>query len=122
MDSDNQHLSYEDLVKNSKQFFRNNKGAKVMTSANLIENLSSYSETIEAFANKAYPVIHESMVTLIEDFLTYKREHGSRLEKDLYKEMSLVEFVDRLVTKRPLAFLTAADSWLTRSGEYGAGG
>ena len=122
MDSDNQHLSYEDLVNKSKQFFRNNKGAKVMTSANLIENLSSYSETIEAFANKAYPVIHESMVTLIKDFLTYKREHGSRIEKDLYKEMSLVEFVDRLITKRPLAFLTAADSWLTRSGEYGAGG
>ena len=122
MDSDNQHLSYEDLVNNSKLFFRNNKGAKVRTSANLIENLSSYSETIETFANKAYPVIHESVVTLIQDFLTFKLEHGSRLEKDLYKNMSVVQFVDRLITKRPLAFLTAADSWLTRTGEYGAGG
>ena len=122
MDGNNQHLIYEDLLKNSKRFFRDNKGAKARTSANLIENLSSYSETIETFANKAYPVIHESMIALIETFLNYKLQNGSSIEKDLYKDISVTQFIDRLISKRPLAFLTTADSWLTREGEYGAGG
>ena len=122
MDGNNQHLIYEDLLKNSKRFFRDNKGAKARTSANLIENLSSYSETIETFANKAYPVIHESMISLIETFLNYKLQNGSSIEKDLYKDISVTQFIDRLISKRPLAFLTTADSWLTREGEYGAGG
>ena len=58
----------------------------------------------------------------VEKSLNYKRNHGSGVEKDLYKDMSVIQFIDRLITKRPLAFLTPADSWLTKSGEYGAGG
>jgi len=46
----------------------------------------------------------------------------AKLRKKLYENMTLVEFVDRLVCKRPLAFLTAADSWLLKDGQYGAGG
>ena len=115
-------MNFDTLLKASKEFFRNNKGCKARTTANLIENLKSYKDDIEKFANKSYPILHEDTIELISDFLDYKLKHGSEMEKNLYHDMSVVDFIDRLVCKRPLAFLTAADSWLTKEGDYGAGG
>lgn len=115
-------MTYDDLVKESRTFFRNNRGCKIRTSENMIENLKTYSETIEKFANHAYPVIHETVLDLIHNFIMFKRAHGSKIEKKLYESMTLVEFLDRLISKRPLAFLTAADSWLLKNGHFGAGG
>ena len=114
-------MTYQELVQRSKEFFRNNRGCKIQTSANLIENLPQYSDDIERFAGAAYPVIHEDVVQLIEEFLEMKKKHGSGIEKKIYEGMTFEQFVDRLICKRPLAFLTAADSWLTKQGDYGAG-
>ena len=122
-DSENRDwMSYDDLVSASNQFFRRNKGCKVQTTANMIANLRPYAATIERFANQAYPVIHECCVQLLADFLEHKREHGSSVERACYEGMAVAGLLDRLVRKRPLAFLTAVDSWLTKDGEHGAGG
>ena len=115
-------LTYKKLVERSNEFFRNNVGVKVQTNANLIENMSDRSETIERFANQAYPIIHEKVVDLIQDFLAFKRQHGSSVERELYLAMSVAEFVDRLVSKRPLVFFMSVDSWITKDGAYGTGG
>ena len=115
-------ITYKELVQKSNDFFRNNAGVKVQTTANLIENMRDRSETIERFANQAYPIIHETVVDLIQDFLTFKRQHGSSTERKLYRAMSVTEFVDRLVSKRPLVFFMSVDSWITKDGADGAGG
>jgi len=94
----------------------------VQTKANLIENMRHKSETIERFAQQAYPIIHQSLVGLIQDFLSLKLNHGSSIERDFYKEMTLPDFVDRLVSKRPLVFYTPVDSWIAKDGSYGTGG
>lgn len=106
--------SYDDLVRKSKLFFRDNKGCKVQTTVNLIKNFSHKRETIQRFANQAYPLIHESLLGLIRDFLSFKLKHGSSIERDFYKEMTVTDFVDRLVSKRPLVFFMPVDSWIAK--------
>ena len=106
--------SYEDLVRESRKFFSNNKGCIVRTSANLIANNKQKRDTIEKFANNAYPIIHESLLGLIQDFLTFKLRRGTSIERDFYKEMSLPDFVDRLICKRPLVFFMPVDSWIAK--------
>ena len=117
-----QKVSYEDLLRASENFFNDNKGCQVRTTANLIQNLKSHSSIIQSFANKAYPILHESTIQLITDFLLHKRSNGSSIEKKIYENLTLAEFIDRLICKRPLAFWTRADSWLSKSGDHGAGG
>jgi len=117
-----QKASYDELLTASKNFFKNNKGCEVRTTVNLIQNLKSHSSIIESFANKAYPILHESTIQLIKDFLLYKRSNGSDIEKKIYENLTVAEFIDRLICKRPLVFFTGADSWLTKHGDYGAGG
>eukprot|EP00092_Neocalanus_flemingeri_P027414 GFUD01029731.1.p1 GENE.GFUD01029731.1~~GFUD01029731.1.p1 ORF type:complete len:504 (-),score=136.68 GFUD01029731.1:143-1429(-) len=87
----------------------------------MIGSMKQHKQKIEVFANKAYPVIHEKVVNLIEDFLSFKKSNGSLVEKSLYSSMSLLDFVDRLVCKRPLVFMNSIDSWLAKDGSYGAG-
>ena len=115
-------ITYDELVEKSKTFFQNNAGVKVQTTANLIGNMRDRSETIERFANQAYPIIHETVVDLIKDFLVFKLQQGSLTERKLYRAMSVAEFVDRLVSKRPLVFFMPVDSWTTKEGGYGTGG
>ena len=115
-------ITYKELVKKSNDFFRNNTGVKVQTTANLIDKMKAGSEIIEKFANQAYPIIHEAVVDLIKDFLAFKRQYGSSPERELYRAMSVAEFVDRLVSKRPLVFFMPVDSWTTKDGAHGVGG
>ena len=51
------------------------------------------------YANDSYPVMHEKVLKLCQDFLVFKRKSGSTGEKELYREMTLVEFIDRLIRK-----------------------
>lgn len=47
------------------------------------------------------------------------REHGSSIEKALYKNMSVVDFVDRLLKKRAVVFMSPQDTYLLRFGTMG---
>lgn len=69
-----------------------------------------------------YPLLHERVLLLITHFLIYKREYGSSIEKELYKDMSVVQFIDRLLKKRAVNFMGAADTYLLLSGEKGSDG
>lgn len=84
--------------------------------------MGPHKDKIEGFANKAYPLVHHKVVQLMEDFLSFKKSKGSQVERSLYSQMSVTEFVDRLVSCRPLVFMTSVDSWLAKDGSYGAGG
>ncbi|XP_022117825.2 uncharacterized protein LOC110995123 isoform X1 [Pieris rapae] len=69
-----------------------------------------------------YPIIHERVLLLITHFLIYKREFGSSIEKTLYCNMTVPEFIDRLLKKRAVTFMTKKDTYKLLTGETGNGG
>jgi hypothetical protein len=78
--------------------------------------------TITQQANDAHPLIHANVMDLIRDFLSYKKRYGTTAEKKLYKNMDEYAFIDRLLIKRPLMFMTNSDLYMLRDGTKGQGG
>ena len=73
-------------------------------------------------AKEVHPIVHESVMLLIRNFLRHKKQHGSTIEKALYASMGDREFIDRLLVKRPLMFMTEYDTYRLRNGRKGNGG
>ena len=117
-----QHLTIDQLIKNS-NVFQNT--SPLQTTNNLIASIivrdQSKSSVIEEHANKVHPIIHKNVPTLIEDFLHYKQEHGTEVERKLYATMTFEAFIDRLLIKRPLMFMDSFDSYKLRDGSRGYG-
>lgn len=88
------------------------------TSANSVRNFPA--ATIAADAAATSIVVHARFPALVEAFIEYKREHGSKFEKELYgdnpESFTWRDEVARLIEKRPLAFLTESDNTLLRDG------
>lgn len=73
-------------------------------------------------AQKTRIILAAESFTAMQSFLDYKKSSGSTIEKSLYDNMTIDDFIDRLITKRPLMFMTAQDQYLLRNGTTGAGG
>ena len=79
--------------------------SKTIAKAPTIENWirkSMDKETLEIFleyANSAYPILHEEAFSLCEDFLKFKKQHGTIIEKRVYESMTIFELIDRLISK-----------------------
>lgn len=71
--------------------------------------------------NSAYPIIHHKALELFCQFILFKREYGSDLEKDFYAGMTLKGFIDRLLKKRAVSFLGVHDYFMLLDGVEGAG-
>ncbi len=56
-------------------------------------------EKLVDFANNAYPILHDSVLPLIQDFLDFKRKNGSPIEKSVYMDMDIIGFVNRIIAK-----------------------
>src|ERR1700722_10361207 len=116
-------LSFKQLVHNSIQF---DKITPFPTQANRIatiaKNDTAKQAVIAEHAQQTRPIMHKTVLTLIEKFLAYKRKYGTRVEKRLYKHMTLDAFIERLLSKRPLMFMTAQDQYLLRNDKQGHGG
>ncbi|XP_002023733.2 uncharacterized protein LOC6598537 [Drosophila persimilis] len=67
----------------------------------------------------AYPVIHERTLLLYISFLEHKLEFGNSREKSVYKGMSLVGFVQRLLSKRCVWFFGGGDYYRLLDGSVG---
>ncbi|XP_065363956.1 uncharacterized protein LOC135957192 [Calliphora vicina] len=78
-------------------------------------------DVIREQIESAYPLIHEKVLYLIIDFLEHKLRYGSSCERKLYKNMSICEFVQRLLTKRCVSFVGTEDDYLLLTGETGFG-
>ncbi|KAL4702446.1 hypothetical protein ACJJTC_017652 [Scirpophaga incertulas] len=76
-------------------------------------------ETLNRNVQSTYPIIHERVLLFMATFLDIKRLYGSDVEKQLYKDMELPAFIDRLLTKRAASFIKAQDEYLLLSGERG---
>ena len=54
------------------------------------------------------------VVDLLERWIQLIRRLGTPEEQEMYSDMSVTSLVQRLLSCRPLAFLTSVDSWLAK--------
>lgn len=117
-------LSYSELVTRSSTF--NDTICAFPTVSNRIESIgrndSMIQRKIQKQASQVHSIMHNNVKQLIAEFLAYKNEHGSRIEKELYVNMTEKDFINRLLTQRPLAFTDARDNYLLRNKSEGHGG
>ncbi|EDW00170.1 GH12722 [Drosophila grimshawi] len=70
----------------------------------------------------AYPIIHELTLLLYMNFLEHKQKYGTAQELSVFGNISITEFVQRLLSKRCVYFFDASDSYLLLDGSRGHGG
>lgn len=116
-------VSYATLVRNSKDFETTTCKFPISTHriATIAAQDTTKQKTIEKHASNVHPILHARVLKLITDFLTYKKQNGSPVEKSLYASMDTNAFICRLITKRPLMFLGKNDSYLLRNKTKGQG-
>ncbi|KAJ0171932.1 hypothetical protein K1T71_012695 [Dendrolimus kikuchii] len=76
-------------------------------------------ENLKKNIASTHPLLHWRVLHLMAEFLVFKREYGSSIEKEFYKEMTIPEFIDRLLQKRAVSFLGANDRYKLITGETG---
>ena len=85
----------KEFVKSSNNFEK--EICKCQTSANWITKRDTEEFTI--MANNSYPILHEEVLNLCHNFLKFKQEHGNDHERELYKDMNVIELIERLISK-----------------------
>ncbi|BFG02978.1 uncharacterized protein DMAD_02339 [Drosophila madeirensis] len=89
------------------------------------DNCRARTQPVGRFANimqqvaSAYPVIHERTLLLYIGFLEHKLQFGNSRERSLYQGMSLVAFVQRLLSKRCVWFFDSSDFYRLMDGSQG---
>jgi hypothetical protein len=115
---------FNDLIKKSQLF--NNTIKKFPTTNNRIAAIAQGDRHLQAKivqqAQDTYPLIHDDVRLLLNNFLEYKKEHGSEIEKKLYAAMDDSQLMMRLLEQRPLMFMTESDQYLLPGGITGHGG
>lgn len=113
---------FDDLVLRSKSFEKSRSFPTHFNRIHIYADTVHKKEKIVEFAKSTYPVLHEKAKLLIEDFIAFKKEHGSSKEKELYLQMNMNQFIDRLIEKRPYMFMGSEDFSILRNGKMGKGG
>jgi len=110
---------YEPLI----QAFENNIGDKLPLASNRItaDHWKPFCSQIEQSMASCYPIVHGSLLLLVHHFLLVKRAYGSEVEKKLYADMNVCEFMDRIASKRAVVFFQSWDTYLLRNGHNAAG-
>jgi len=115
--------TFEQLVRNSQTF---HKFIPFPTKANRIVTIAGSDkkkqDIIAHQANTTRPLVDVKVLKLIDGFLVHKKNYGSDIEKKVYTTMNRDAFIDRLLTKRPIMFMTEADSYILCTGKHGSGG
>ncbi len=108
--------TFESIHEKTKQF--NDQICKFPTKNNLPEAIAGGSlgkqKTIAIQANTTRPIIHRETLTLMQGYLERKRTIGNDREKTFYAQMTVYQFIDRLLTKRPIVFMGANDYFLLK--------
>lgn len=73
-------------------------------------------ENKQVYQENTWLLIPKKILKLIDDFINYKLEYGSKKEIELYKTMTQKMFIKRLFKKRPLSFIGTSDRYLLRDG------
>lgn len=118
-----QATSFEALSQASDSFAK--EFAPFPTTDNLIKTIGTTKERrreIAKMASTVRPIVHKSVIVLMNNFLKIKQAFGTPQEKLLYAGMTTEQFLDRLLKKRPLMFMNIEDDYLLRNGLEGSGG
>ena len=113
------HAKFSDIkefLKESDEFEQ--KIHKAPTSQNWIKSNSKDPQTFMKYANESYPILHEKVLVLCQDFLNFKLKNGSQVEKKFYENLTILDLIDRLIKKvrillirkRPLS----KNNWFSR--------
>lgn len=98
--------SFDELVQKSQEF--DNKIGKFPTESNRMKTIAGEDPAKQAqivtHAAGARPIMHARVFALCSKFLKHKIEDGSTKEQALYTGMTVPQFINRLLTKRPLVF------------------
>lgn len=90
---------------------------KMPTQANSLQKVkASLQEEALQHAETTRPLVHSKLLKLASDFLTRKQTHGSAQDKTVYGSLDAQGLICRLLTKRPLMFMTESDMYLLRDG------
>jgi len=117
-----QRVGVEDLIICSNEF---HKRIPFPTAENRIETYAvskKLRKQVQANASGTHPIIHRNLIGLINEFLKFKKEYGTEIEKAVYEDLDVSSFIDRLLKKRPVAFVCPADQYLLRDKTEGKGG
>lgn len=76
---------------------------------------------LERNINSVYPILHENILNFYAKFILHKQKFGSPIEKELYKTMDLVAFIERLLKKRAATFMGKYDFYMLLDGKKGKG-
>lgn len=123
-----QPQSYEDIIAASDAFFSNpglDAGGKSIPTENRMKSLVAAdvvtSGEVAECAARVRPLCHPEVVALCHAYLKQRQHHGTAIERRVYEGMDISSFLERLLTKRPLMFMGASDSWVLRDGSNGYG-
>jgi hypothetical protein len=123
MSNQDDTFTFDQLSSASKEF---RDKIKFHTNANLIETIAGVDKSLQAqiahHANTVRILVHEDALRVMQLYLTRKQQEGTHDEQALYANMTAHQFIQRLVEKRPLSFLTSKDTTLTRDGRYESDG
>ncbi|PSN50373.1 hypothetical protein C0J52_19233, partial [Blattella germanica] len=111
----------EELLSNSENFPKTHPLENVRCRHLLEKEADITKEILEDNANSAYPLLHESALHLYIDFIEHKKQYGSKIENELYWNMTVSELVQRMVEKRALVFVGNWDFYELVSGATGHG-
>lgn len=78
--------------------------------------------TLEDYINSAYPLLHEKALELFASWLNQKQRFGNNLERNFYENFTILELVERFLTKRVVTFYGNNDWYLLRDGISGKSG
>jgi hypothetical protein len=111
---------FKQLVDRSNAFARNI--IAFPTQDNRIKAIAKNNDFIKmkivSQAQQTSVIMHKKVRTLIADFLDYKRQHGSDIERPFYEGMGVNEWIAvRAIKKRPLVFMYFYDLYLLRDGK-----
>lgn len=108
------NLTFFDLISLSNRF---NACHPFPTQNNRISQVAINKELedkIVDFATQTYPLFPKSALFILENFLTVKQERGNKIEQAIYFGMTIEDFIDRLLVKRPITFYTEKDFAILR--------
>ncbi|XP_017469981.1 PREDICTED: uncharacterized protein LOC108361739 isoform X3 [Rhagoletis zephyria] len=115
---DRSHIDIKSFIKKSSNF-------PVEFGTNTCRVISQPKERypeIQKQIESAYPIIHERVLGLYLAFLKHKCKYGNKRELELYQNLSLTDFVQRLLAKRCVSFFGKNDKYLLLSRHRGCSG
>ena len=120
-----QEITLEKFLENSEEF--ETQICKRPTYSNWIDREDIQSKTPSWYLdclNGSYPILHESVLLLFQNFLNWKKKHGTTNHKlcEYYKDYTIIDLVNRVIRLRPLMFMQECDLYILRNGVRGSGG